>query len=413
MIRRHGANGQDGQHEPSLVRPAVNLRGNAYAELHLIAHDTVTFPGYGPCRDEIDQTALVGNMRLTVLRPARPTLALGAAAAWSLACALAGLLWAIHAAPYPFGPEMDAQSELSILGGIRRDMAAPAIAAFGVIGLLVVAVMWSGEPSTQARTALLAWGWGSVVVLAAVIPDYRLLVLVAYAPIFLVAAPLGLLPEGASLLDGMTPPVVAQAASMLGAAAWVIASRRYATWSTDPRASAVIGFDGARRWGRIAVAVAVIIPLLYALTRYAWALGIPLGVSEAFLREGDGTGMWVAGAALATIATLGAVLTVGLVARWGEVFPRWVPVLGGRRVPINLAVVPAMIVAALVTSAGLMFVRLVLLGGLEHFGPANWGAVAPELIWPIWGAALAVAALAYRRRRLGTEDPRGARRLRR
>jgi ribonuclease BN (tRNA processing enzyme) len=35
--------------------------------MHLIAHDTVPFPRYGRCRDEIDQTALVGDMRLTVL----------------------------------------------------------------------------------------------------------------------------------------------------------------------------------------------------------------------------------------------------------------------------------------------------------------------------------------------------------
>ena len=25
----------------------------------------------------------------------------------------------------------------------------------------------------------------------------------------------------------------------------------------------------------------------------------------------------------------------------------------------------------------------------------NWGALLPELLWPLWGAALAAAALAY------------------
>lgn len=133
------------------------------------------------------------------------------------------------------------------------------------------------------------------------------------------------------------------------------------------------GRDGARtgwttpqaaaRWGRWATYVAVIIPVLYAFTRWAWTLGIPLGISEKFLREGQEVGLWWAGAALATLALGGAILTLGLVQRWGEVFPRWIPFLGGKRVPIPVAVVPASLVAVLVTTAGLMFVRLTLTEG--------------------------------------------------
>jgi hypothetical protein len=112
--------------------------------------------------------------------------------------------------------------------------------------------------------------------------------------------------------------------------------------------------------------VAVGVPVLYAVTRWAWALGIPLGISERFLREGQEIGLWWAGAGLATIALCGAVLTLGLAQRWGEVFPRWVPFLSGRQVPIPLAVVPASIVSVLVTAAGLMFVRMTLAGTLEE-----------------------------------------------
>ncbi|MCX4745331.1 hypothetical protein OG455_07305 [Kitasatospora sp. NBC_01287] len=36
-----------------------------------------------------------------------------------------------------------------------------------------------------------------------------------------------------------------------------------------------------------------------------------------------------------------ALLTLGLVKPWGEVVPRWIPLLGGRRVPIKAAVIPA------------------------------------------------------------------------
>jgi len=136
-------------------------------------------------------------------------------------------------------------------------------------------------------------------------------------------------------------------------------------------------------------------------------MGFPLGISEEFFREGQEVGLWWAGAALATLAVGGAMLTLGLVQRWGEVFPRWVPFLGGKRVPIPLAVVPASLVAVLVTTAGLMFVRLTLTGKLGAIlgegvlSARNWAALAPELLWPLWGGALGVATLAYYYRRRG------------
>jgi hypothetical protein len=83
--------------------------------------------------------------------------------------------------------------------------------------------------------------------------------------------------------------------------------------------------------GKWATAVAILIPLFYAATRWAWALGFPLGIGEAFLREGQAVSLWWAGAGSATVAVGGAILTLGLVQRWGEIFPRWIPRLGGRR----------------------------------------------------------------------------------
>ena len=72
---------------------------------------------------------------------------------------------------------------------------------------------------------------------------------------------------------------------------------------------------------------------------------------------------------LDTTAVGGAVVLLGLVQGWGGLFPRWVPFLSGRRVPIPLAVVPASTISALV-AAVLMFVRMTLAGTLGR-GPVE------------------------------------------
>lgn len=144
------------------------------------------------------------------------------------------------------------------------------------------------------------------------------------------------------------------------------------------------------------------VPLGYATTRFAWALGIPLGVSQQLL-DALGSGVY-AGAGLATLAVGGAALTLGLAQRWGEVFPRWMPGLRGRTVPIGLAVVPAAIVSVVLASAGLMFVRFGLAGELGDNFPGGGEDVAawlPEMFWPLWAVGLAAAAYAYWLRRRG------------
>jgi hypothetical protein len=166
----------------------------------------------------------------------------------------------------------------------------------------------------------------------------------------------------------------------------------------------------AARWGRIAVYVAMVVPIFYALTRYAWALGIPLGISEEHLRWGQENGTWISGLFLATFGLVGAVLMLGLVQRWGEVFPRWMIGLAGHRVPIALAVVPASLVSVLLIVGGIgiwsdlgqMVANLVAAGvtGKEIIGQVIF-VLGPTLLFPVWGVALAVATLGYSYRRRG------------
>lgn len=329
-----------------------------------------------------------------------------AAAAWSLlyGALILGLYWAIGRRGFPFG-EGDPQAALSVLGGLTAEVGAPVIAVVGVAGAAVataIARAWGRGP---VRLALFAFAWIAAGALAVVIPDYRGLMGVAYAFVFLIGAPFGW-PPG-NFFDVVTWPIVNQFLCLGGGLVWAATAVAYHRRSEDVAAGhgRWMTLAAMATWGRWATAVAVVVPLLYAATRWAWALGIPLGISDELFREGQATGLWWAGAALGTVAIAGAGLTLGLGQRWGEIFPRWLPLLGGRRVPPALAIVPATLVSILVTSAGLMFVRLTLLGTagevFTFIGREDWAALAPELLWPVWGIALAAATLAYHLRRRG------------
>ena len=155
----------------------------------------------------------------------------------------------------------------------------------------------------------------------------------------------------------------------------------------------------------------MVAPVFYVLTRYAWALGFPLGMNEELFRQGQESGKWIGGALfLGNFILVGAFLMLGLVQRWGEVFPRWMIGLAGRRVPIALAVVPASLVAVLliVGGVGIWSGLAGMVAALAANGAEDTeiiGAIifqlGPTLLFPVWGAALAVATLGYYYRRRG------------
>ncbi|MET8973389.1 hypothetical protein [Streptomyces hydrogenans] len=106
----------------------------------------------------------------------------------------------------------------------------------------------------------------------------------------------------------------------------------------------------------------------------------------------------------------------GLIARWGEVFPRWLPFVRGRRVPTMAAVVPAAIGAALLTFlwTGLALVTQIM--GTTIRGDAlpvdfpgsagGWEEVWFHICYTpliLWGPLLAVLTVAYWKRRRAAE----------
>ncbi len=160
---------------------------------------------------------------------------------------------------------------------------------------------------------------------------------------------------------------------------------------------------GAPRWARRAAVLAVLTTVPSALWRIAMAVGLPVGVSEVVLAEDYGFPGWgtayVFGLSFLEVGL--ACLTLGLVQRWGEVVPGWVPLIGGRPVPSLAAAVPASIGAVALT---LLWISMFSNFGLiaEEFGLEGAArAIVLACYYPLlaWGPLLAAVTVSYVRRR--------------
>lgn len=311
---------------------------------------------------------------------------------------------------------------ISVVSTVSRPTAAALLTVAAASSLVLVVVSGvmrrSGGRRRAGRVVALAVAVLGLA-LAVVVPDFRLLAGVGYAPMALVwvltgsgkasdvAAAYGWSWQNQVVLTLLGLALVGTAVATARAAVNACASCGRSDQTPAWRAP-----EAAARWGRWTVTLAVLVPVGYAVTRYAWFLGFGLGLSdETFAKVREVAPI---GAGLATFGMVGAGLTLGLVQRWGEAVPRWVPVLGGRRVPVLAAVVPASLVSVLVTSAGVMFIRMLLSSAPDTNLPVRlvWADAAgwlPEMFWPLWGAALAASAYAYwlRRRRACSVCGRG------
>jgi hypothetical protein len=336
--------------------------------------------------------------------PAWPVWSGYAAAVSSVAYGGLGLRWALGGDGFPFGPvDLDRMSG-SILEGSPVEVVAPLMAALGLLGGVVGVVMARGVGTGWVRAAVLVLGWTAAAGLTLVVPDYFLIGLLAFSPLLLVFAFTGVPGPQDGLGDILywhrTNLVLLFLIGLLWAAATLAYQRRTRgacahCGRRDGTAGHAHSPAALLRWGRWAVVVACLAPLPYEITRIAWWLGFPLGITDDFLRMMQATpGMLEVGLGCAVASALGGVLTQGLVRRWGEVYPRWVRFRAGRRVPPALAVVPAAVVAVVLVPAGVMNVR----AGIT---PDGWGLTLPSVFWLVWAVALGAAALAYHLRRRG------------
>ncbi len=339
-----------------------------------------------------------------------------AAVAWSLLYAALGVFWAVSGRGFPYTSEtVSAMGPL--VGRFGPSVAWVVVISAGIPAVAVGTAMLRGV-SKALRPLFITAGALLAGVLLLLMTGLDLLVLLGYIP-YTVRS----LFTGAEFsqvyLEGLTQwGTIYQFLCLIGGFLWLATTVSYVRRSADAclycgRRDGQEGWtspNNAERWGRIAVYVSMVAPVFYALTRYAWALGFPLGMSEEYLHRGQESGMWISGLFLATFGLVGAVLTLGLVQRWGVVFPRWMIGLAGRRVPIALAVVPASLVSVLLIVGGIgiwsalpKMVAVLKAGGAEGLGLIDEIIlqVGSTLLFPVWGVALAVATLGYYYRRRG------------
>ncbi|MFG2055149.1 hypothetical protein ACGFI9_14050 [Micromonospora sp. NPDC048930] len=152
-----------------------------------------------------------------------------------------------------------------------------------------------------------------------------------------------------------------------------------------------------------AVRVAHLIPLVVlpsGLWRIALVAGVPIGAAAhgAPVRPGFGESAYIVSLSLVSEAL--ALLSLGLVRPWGEVFPRWLPLLRGRRVPPPFAVTVATAGAVAVTLIwGYAAWGVVVRGNDLGFTPSGFALlVACYLPLLLWGPLLFALVLSYRHR---------------
>ncbi|GGV02166.1 hypothetical protein GCM10010182_19710 [Actinomadura cremea] len=163
---------------------------------------------------------------------------------------------------------------------------------------------------------------------------------------------------------------------------------------------------GVPRWAWIAALAIPLAVLPSGLWRLPLAFGRTMGFDEA---APPAERVYVV--VLSIFSELVAFTAVGLVATWGERFPRWIPVLRGRRVPPLAAVIPAALGAVVLTllwtySFVGQFTGVTLQGEpLPADFPTEKGGWEAAIFYAcylpllLWGPLLAAVTYAYHRRR--------------
>jgi hypothetical protein len=158
------------------------------------------------------------------------------------------------------------------------------------------------------------------------------------------------------------------------------------------------------RW---AYRLAHAIPLM-TLPSGLWRLGLVAGSSMGMLDDAGhpiyltSTGEKVYIVFLSLFSEAVALVAFGLVKRWGEVAPAWIPFIGGRRVNPYAAIVPAILGSLALIAIWTYGFRDVFSDDFLPFAGTGWAVLMIGCYAPLqlWGPALLVLTWAYYRRRV-------------
>lgn len=321
-----------------------------------------------------------------------------AACFWSVLYGMMQFYWLLGGEGYPFHQEPEIGVFSALFTYLPIQAGSLVFFVLCILGLIVSLAMIRPWGKLIPKWFIIIFSWAFAVFLLLFIPDFRLIASIAYTFLFM-------FPFNWEVLN--------QIICIIGALLWIFAAVSYQRKVRN--ACMHCGRKESSqpfvliRWAKWITIIAALAPLPYAVSRIAWALGIPLGVADQFLEEMVKMNPmatlteWV----FAGLCFGGGFLTLGLIQKWGEVFPRWVPFIGGKSVPVLMAVIPASIMAIALTSAGFIFtlgffalkLQFVPAGGilLSQLG----GAIGPMLTWIPWGVALGLASISYYYRRRG------------
>lgn len=312
-----------------------------------------------------------------------------AATLWSLIFTFFGLHWLLGGDGFPFGVN-DPRGQMmgSYLANLSVQVGGTMIALTGIVGVIVALAMVHKWNQRILRFILLFYAWVMCVVLIFIIPDSRILQNVAYLFMFYF-----------DLIDWI---VVHQVFCMIGGVLWGATALSY--YRTSRSACGNCGrmekgttIISASKRGKFFTYCAILMALPYGIVRFAWAIGIPLGTENTNI-----IGDFSTEAILGGLCFGGAILTLALIQRWGEFFPRWCLFLAGRQIPIWLVVLPATFISVIIFLTGLkVFPPIVMMMINGSITMKNWGEMVPTLSWLPWGLSLGLATLAYYLRRRG------------
>ncbi|MEV0372894.1 hypothetical protein AB0I10_24240 [Streptomyces sp. NPDC050636] len=153
------------------------------------------------------------------------------------------------------------------------------------------------------------------------------------------------------------------------------------------------------RWAIWAAHLTALVVLPSGLWRIALVLGYTAGYRDANFAEFETLGAKIWMLTLSVVCELLAFLTIGLVRPWGEVAPRWIPLIGGRSVRPMAAVVPAALGAAALTW---LWSDIPWWWTYPHDDMTATGSLVVGILYQplfLWGPLLAAVTVSYYRRR--------------